>query len=289
MKDYLRQFFKAMADDNIDSMASSIAYAHMLSLFPFLIGVFAMLQLLQHSGNIVVWTLNTFDDFFPLAIRNFILGNFKNISYERTGSILVFSLVASIGFGSYGFKTIFIHLSRILRDKKPRSFIWMSVLAIFFAVGAMVVIAVSFILILLSGNMIHSISDRLELGRFIPTALNLLRYPFVFLFLVVSAAIVYKVGPRRKIPWNCILLSSLVFSCGWIIATFLFGVYIAKFARYNLIFGALASVIIFLIWIYLSAFIFLSAAEIGRIRMEHLERASLHLSLIHISEPTRPY
>ena len=79
MKDYLKQLLRAMADDNIDSMASSIAYAQMLSLFPFLIGVFAMLQLLQHSGNIVVWTLNTFDDFFPLMIRNFVMNNFDNI------------------------------------------------------------------------------------------------------------------------------------------------------------------------------------------------------------------
>ena len=274
MTDYLRLFFRAISDDNIDSMASSVAYAFMLSMFPFLIGVFAILQLLQESTNIIVYTLNTFDDFFPLAIRDFILTSFSNISHERTGSILILSLAASIGFGSYGFKVILVHLSRILRDERPRSFIWTSVLSILFASGAIVVIVISFMLVLLSGDVIHSISDKLEIGRVIPALLNFLRYPFVLVSLIVSSAIVYRVGPRKRMPWNCIAISSLVFSCGWIIATFMFGIYLGRFARYNVIYGTLAGVIVFLIWTYISAFIFLSSAEIGRIRMEHLERSA---------------
>jgi membrane protein len=272
MTDYLKLFFKAISDDNIDSMASSVAYAFMLSIFPFLIGVFAILQLLQESTNIVAYTVNTFDEFFPLAIRDFILTSFRNVSYERTGSILIISLAASIGFGSYGFKAIFVHLSRILRDERPRPFIWTSLLSILFAAGAIVVIAVSFVLLLLSGGVIHSISDKLAIGKVIPALLNFLRFPFVLVSLIVCSAIVYRIGPRKTMPWSCIAISSLTFSCGWIAATFLFGIYLARFARYNLIYGTLAGVIVFLIWMYISAFIFLSSAEIGRIRMEHLEK-----------------
>ena len=258
-----------MSDDNIDSMASSVAYAFMLSTFPFLIGVFALMQLLQQSVNIVEFTLNTFNEFFPEAIHNFIMANFNNISYERTGSILIFSIAASIGFGSYGFKVIFIHLSRIMRVEKPRSFIWMSLLSIIFAAGAIVLIAMSFILLLVSNDIVHFIAGRFKIGNLIPTLLNLLRYPVVFISLLISAGIVYRVGPKKKMPWNCILTSSLIFACGWIIATFSFGFYLSKFSKYNLIYGTLAGVIIFLVWMYISAFIFLSAAEIGRIRMDH--------------------
>jgi len=222
--------------------------------------------------NIVEFTLNTFNEFFPEAIHNFVMANFQNISYERTGSILIFSIAASIGFGSYGFKVIFIHLSRIMRVEKPRSFIWMSLLSILFAAGAISVIAVSFILLLVSNDIVHFIAGRFKIGNFIPTLLNFLRYPVVFISLLISAGIVYRVGPKKKMPWNCILTSSVIFACGWIIATFSFGLYLSKFSKYNLIYGALASVIIFLVWMYISAFIFLSAAEIGKIRMIHLRK-----------------
>jgi membrane protein len=73
-------------------------------------------------------------------------------------------------------------------------------------------------------------------------------------------------------PLSCIALASLICSCGWIATTYLFGFYLSEFSRYDYIYGALAGVIIFLVWMYLFAFIFLSAAEIGRIRMEHMSR-----------------
>jgi membrane protein len=269
MRDYLRQFFKAIADDSIDTMSSSIAYAFMLSLFPFLIGIFAILQLLQQSANIVESLIQIFEDFLPGEVQQFILDNFNNVSYQRTGSILVISLIASVGFGSYGFRTIFSHLSRIMRDDRPRSFIWMAVLPLIFAAAAILIIAISFVLLMLSGDIIRKTSAKLNLADYVPYLLNILRYPFVLIFLVFSAAIVYRVGPKRKMPVRSILASSLCFSCGWVIATYIFGLYIQKFAVYNQIFGALAGVIIFLMWMYLSAFIFLSSAEIGRMHMEH--------------------
>ena len=77
-------------------------------------------------------------------------------------------------------------------------------------------------------------------------------------------------------PFRSILISSLAFSCGWVIATFLFGLYVGKFAAYNVVYGALAGVIIFLMWMYLSAFIFLSSAEIGRMHMEHHQKTVLN-------------
>ena len=270
--DYIKYFFRELSDDNIDSMSSSIAYAFMLSLFPFLIGIFAILQLLEQSANIIQIALDALGELVPEQARYFILDSFKTASYERTGSILIISLIASIGFGSYGFKAIFTHLSSIMRDKKPRSFIWMTILSIIFAAASIVVIAVSSILLMTSNNIIHSLSAHFGLSDIVPKLLNIIRYPFVFLFLIISASIVYWVGPKRKMPFRSIFTSSLAFSCGWVIATFLFGLYVGKFAAYNVIYGTLAGVIIFLMWMYLSAFIFLSSAEIGRLHMEHRQR-----------------
>ncbi len=273
MIDYLKYFFRVLADDSIDSMSSSLAYAFMLSIFPFLIGIFALLHLLQQSVDIIEWTLNTFGDVLHSDIREFIDSSFRGMSVGRTGSILVISLLASIGFGSYGFKMIFIHLSKIFRDERRRPFVWRSLFAVIFAAGAMVVIVVSFVSIVTTEGVIRTISGRLEMSRFVSALINVLRFPFVLLWLVITSAVVYRIGPRRRIPLSCTLLSSLVFSCGWITATYFFGVYISRSGKFNFIYGALAGVMMFLVWMYISAFIFLAAAEIGKIRMEHLEQS----------------
>ena len=275
MRQYIKYFFREISDDNIDSMSSSIAYAFMLSLFPFLIGVFAVLQILDQSANIVQLAFDAMDDLIPEQVRVFVLEALKNVSYERTGSILVVSLVASIGFGSYGFKTIFAHLSRIMRDKKPRSFIWLTIVSIIFAAAAIIIIAISSILLIASNDLIYSISGALGISSIVPKVLNTLRYPVVFLFLIISAGIVYRIGPKRKIPLRSIFVASFLFSVGWMIATFLFGLYVSRFGAYNVIFGTLTGVIIFLMWMYLSAFIFLSSAEIGRMHMDNRNKKNI--------------
>lgn len=47
----------------------------------------------------------------------------------------------------------------------------------------------------------------------------------------------------------------------WIAATFVFSLYVANFANYNVTYGALAGVIVFVLWLYISAYVFLWGAR----------------------------
>lgn len=84
-----------------------------------------------------------------------------------------------------------------------------------------------------------------------------------------AAAAIYRYAPsRRKARWVWLTPGSVVFSVLWLLLTFGLGLYAANFGNYNATYGSLASVVVLLTWMYLSAYILLLGAELNA-ELEH--------------------
>jgi len=64
--------------------------------------------------------------------------------------------------------------------------------------------------------------------------------------------------PNRPVPWQSALLGAVVAATLWEVARYLFQLYVVNFASYNEVYGALAGVIILILWLYYSAMIVLA-------------------------------
>jgi membrane protein len=82
-----------------------------------------------------------------------------------------------------------------------------------------------------------------------------------FLMACLAFSVMFYVIPNRKIPVSHAFLSGVVTASLFEVAKWAFGVFVSSFSTYQLIFGALAAVPLFLIWIYLSWGIVLLGAE----------------------------
>ena len=79
-------------------------------------------------------------------------------------------------------------------------------------------------------------------------------------------ALVYRFVPcRPDAPWRWITPGSVLATLVWLAATAAFGAYVANFGDYNATYGALGAVIVFLTWLYLTAYILLLGAELNSI------------------------
>ena len=84
-----------------------------------------------------------------------------------------------------------------------------------------------------------------------------------------GAATLYRYGPdRQKAKWTWITPGSVLASVGWIVLTLGFGFYAANFGNYGKTYGSLATVVVSLTWMYLSAYILLFGAELNS-ELEH--------------------
>jgi membrane protein len=86
----------------------------------------------------------------------------------------------------------------------------------------------------------------------------------VVLFLVaLGVAVLYYAGPNVVQPkFRWISVGAVIAIVTWIVASLLFGLYVASFASYNKTYGALAGVIVFLLWLWITNLALLFGAEV---------------------------
>jgi membrane protein len=109
-----------------------------------------------------------------------------------------------------------------------------------------------------------SVLERLAISRRTETLLNWLRWPVVIGGFMAGLAIMYKFGTcREKAKWRWVSWGAATAAPLWLIASGLFSLYVAQFASYDKTYGPLGTVVVFVMWLYLSAFIMLVGAELN--------------------------
>lgn len=98
------------------------------------------------------------------------------------------------------------------------------------------------------------------------------------LFTTMAFALLFRLVPNRHVPLAHALLGAIVAAIAFESMNRMFGYYVSHFPTYKLVYGAFASVPIFLMWIYLSWLIILFGAEIAASLSHWRAPATQHLS-----------
>ncbi|HTK87954.1 MAG TPA: YihY/virulence factor BrkB family protein, partial [Nitrospiraceae bacterium] len=90
----------------------------------------------------------------------------------------------------------------------------------------------------------------------------LLSYLLPFAIVLIAVAGLYRYLPQRPPPWRHAFIGGLILAILWEMAKHLFSNYVTTLAVYSRLYGSLLFVVLFLLWIYYSATLFLFGAEI---------------------------
>jgi membrane protein len=112
----------------------------------------------------------------------------------------------------------------------------------------------------------------LPLGSLSSVLITALTWLVMAAIVVVGLGVLYRYGLGRshaRVPW--VSWGAIAAAALWLLASFLFQVYVANFADYNATYGSLGAVIALLMWFWVSAFVVLLGAELNA-EMEHQTR-----------------
>jgi membrane protein len=145
--------------------------------------------------------------------------------------------------------------------EEDRGFVKTTALAALITVGAVVA--------LLLGMLAISVMGFIE--RLLPFSSPLVHTLLQILLWIVAAAgvsaviaLVYRYAPNRpKAKWAWLTPGSITATLLWIAATLGFGFYVTNFGSYNATYGSLGAVVVFLTWLYLTAYILLMGGELN--------------------------
>ena len=152
-----------------------------------------------------------------------------------------------------------IHVARE-RDE-PKSFVTKRGKALLLTFGAIVFLGIVFFLI---AALPPLLSDA-GLGTAGRIAFGILRWPILGLVMVLGIGALYRFAiadaPRKG--WLGIVTpGAVVAMVGWLIVSALFAVYTANFSSYAKTYGTLATIVVLLLWLWLSALLVLVGAEV---------------------------
>ena len=96
-----------------------------------------------------------------------------------------------------------------------------------------------------------------------------LRWPLMFVLLILALAVLYRYGPsRRRARWRWLSIGSVLAALAWLAVSALFSWYLGNIANYNATYGALGAVIGLMMWMWLSTIVILVGAELNS-EIEH--------------------
>ncbi len=84
-----------------------------------------------------------------------------------------------------------------------------------------------------------------------------------FIFLVVFFVYMYFPNLKPRLKLKDVIWGSMFSTAFWLISSFLFAFYVNNFSNYTLIYGSIAGIIVFLLWLFISSIILLTGAEIN--------------------------
>jgi membrane protein len=149
-------------------------------------------------------------------------------------------------------------------------------------------------MVVLSGPVVEAVGNAIGLGDTALTVWNVAKWPVIVVLVAVMIAVLYYSTPNVRLRgFKWVSPGAGVALLVWAVASALFAFYVANFGSYNKTYGALAGVIIFLVWFWLTNLALLFGieldAEVERTRelKEGVPRAEKEIQLDARAEPKR--
>jgi membrane protein len=262
----LKRTFKEFQDDNLTDWAAALTYYGVLALFPAVIALVSILGLVIDRATITRVLTDTISQIGPSSAVNTFKGPIDQVTGNSgtAGIMLIVGLAAALWSAS-GYIGAFIRASNAIYERREgRGFfklrpVQLLVTLILVLMAALVVLA-----LVVSGPVTQAVGNAIGLGSMAVTAFNIAKWPAMLLVVTVMLAILYYASPNAKQPrFRWITPGSMLAVVVWVVASALFALYVTQFSSYNKTYGALAGVVVFLVWLWITNLAVLFGAELN--------------------------
>ena len=263
-KEIFKRTVKEFKDDNLTDWAAALVYYGVMSLFPMLIVLVALLGLIGQAS-----TINTMID----SLRTAGLGDVAN-SVEQplndivankggAGALLGFGLLGSLWSAS-GYIGAFMRASNAVYEvEEGRPFWKLRPLQIAITLVGVFLLSLVSVAVVVSGPIAEAVGSALGLGDTAVSVWGVAKWPVMLIVVMAMVAGLYYVAPnvrQPKLRW--VSPGGVVAVLAWILASAAFGFYVSNFGSYNKTYGTLGGVITFLVWMWISNLALLFGAEL---------------------------
>ena len=262
----LKRAFGRFQKDQVTDHAAALTYYSLLSLFPALLFAVAVLGVFGQQGLITDAASNLKTAGAPPTTVDAITKALESARSQHSTAItaLVLGLATSLYGASGAFGAVGRALNDIWRVEEGRGFVKHKLQDLVWTVIVVVLVLVTFVLIFLGGGLAGDVLGAIGLGDTAAAIWRIARWPGALVAAMLIYAIVYYAAPNAEIRhWRFITPGAVFGVLMWIVASAGFFVYVSKFSSYGATYGAFATMVILLVWMWLTNLVLLFGAELN--------------------------
>lgn len=238
-------------DCQLSAKCAQFAYYSMLALVPLLILTIAAIARLPLAGTLVSFE-RLLRRTLPPDAYELVELQIQDI-HKHSDASLVFVALFVFSFGGMRlFVTMGEGLSAVFGAEQPRRWISAQGLSLLLTLGILFLLLLALVLLVLGPDLVHWILDALDLQRLEGVSFQAVRLSIVTCALLLCTSSIYCLMPAVKLPWHWLSPGSVTAVVGWMLLSQGLRLYATYFGHYNKTYGALAGVIVLLLWFYLS-------------------------------------
>ena len=258
----LKRTVREFREDNLTDWAAALTYYGVLAIFPALIVLVSVLGLIGESATQPL--IDNLGTVAPGPAKEIFTNAIENLqgSQGAAGVLFVVGLLGALWSAS-GYVAAFMRASNAIYDMEEGRPIWKTLpVRVGLTLVLLVLLALSTIAVVLTGGLAEKVGNLIGLGDTAVTVWNIAKWPVLLLVVSFMFALLYWAAPNVKQPgFRWVSPGGIVAVVGWLIASAAFAFYVSNFGSYNKTYGALAGVVVFLVWLWISNIVILLGAE----------------------------
>jgi membrane protein len=256
-----KRTLKEYKADDLQDRAAALTYFGIQSIFPGLLVLVSLLGLLGKSATQPLIT--NLSSAAPSSVRKFIQSDVAHLqhSHAASGLIGIAGIVLALWSAS-NYVAAFMRASNSIYDVPEGRPVWKTApIRLGVTVATMILLIAAAFIVVVTGGLAQKAGHVLGLGTTAVTVWDIAKWPVLLLIVGLILAILFWASPNARHGFRWVSPGGVVAVVLWLISSGLFALYVANFGHYNKVYGSLAGVIIFLIWLWISNVAILLGAE----------------------------
>lgn len=253
-------------EDNLTDVAAALTYYAVLSIFPALVAMIALVSLVGNPQTITKELTSLVSSIGPASAAQTFKEPIASLAHgsSATGILLIAGVAAALWTAS-GYVGAFMRASNTIYEvEEGRSLLKLRPLQMLLTLILVVLLALVLVALVVTGPIASKVGSAIGAGTAAVTIWDIAKWPVLLVVVIFMIAVLYYAAPNARLRgFKSIMPGALLAVVIWLIASAGFAYYVASFGSYNKTYGTLGAVIVLLVWLWITNVAILLGAEVN--------------------------
>lgn len=267
-------YITGIVKGDLSYKAGSIAFSFFMSLFPFALFILNLIPYVPVT-NFQKDFMRFVEENVPPNTYEAIAGTLNDITNTSYNSLLSFGILLAILLMSNGVNAILSGFQSSMHISIKRSYFKQYAIAIGLSLFLTIILIITVVAIITLEVVIHTLKN----NGFLTDDVYLLeigRYAFLVLMILTTTSMLFKFAAKETRQAAFFSYGSVFTTILFILTSFLFRIYVIRFAQYNQLYGSIGTLLVLMLYIWINCFILLLGFELNAL-IHKLKRKNLYI------------